>query len=87
MVAWPPQGIHHGPHPKAIPLSRTKDHTVEVAVMVDTFRPLQALPAAELVENIDYWASWKKGRTTAGLESRPSPAFGISGFLLGWNRS
>lgn len=59
MVTWHPQGIHHGPHPKAIPLSRTKDRTDEVAVMVDTFRPLQATPAAALVENAAYWASWK----------------------------
>ena len=59
MVTWHPQGIHHGPHPKAIPLSRTKDRTDEVAVMVDTYRPLKATPAAELVENQDYWASWK----------------------------
>jgi homogentisate 1,2-dioxygenase len=59
MVTWHPQGIHHGPHPKAIPLSRTKDRTDEVAVMVDTYRPLKATPAAALVENVNYWASWK----------------------------
>lgn len=59
MMTWHPQGIHHGPHPKAIPLSRTKDRTDEVAVMVDTYRPLKATPAAELVENMNYWASWK----------------------------
>jgi len=59
MVTWHPQGIHHGPHPKAIPLSRTKERTDEVAVMVDAFQPLKATPAAELVENVNYWASWK----------------------------
>ncbi len=59
MLTWHPQGIHHGPHPKAIPLSRTKDRTDEVAVMVDTFRPLQATAAAGLMENLNYWASWK----------------------------
>ncbi len=59
MVTWHPQGIHHGPHPKAIPLSRTKDRTDEVAVMVDAFRPLKATSAAEAVENANYWASWK----------------------------
>jgi homogentisate 1,2-dioxygenase len=59
MVTWHPQGIHHGPHPKAIPLSRTKERTDEVAVMVDTFRPLKATPAAGRVENLNYWASWK----------------------------
>jgi homogentisate 1,2-dioxygenase len=59
MMTWHPQGIHHGPHPKAIPLSRTKDRTDEVAVMVDAYRPLKATPAAERVENPNYWASWK----------------------------
>jgi homogentisate 1,2-dioxygenase len=59
MVTWHPTGIHHGPHPKAIPLSRTKERTDEVAVMVDTYNYLQATPAAELVENLAYWASWK----------------------------
>ena len=46
MVTWHPQGLHHGPHPKAIPASRTKERTDEVAVMVDTFRPLRPTPAA-----------------------------------------
>lgn len=59
MVTWHPQGIHHGPHPKAIEASRSKERTDEVAVMVDTFRPLQATAAASLVENPNYWASWK----------------------------
>ena len=59
MMTWHPQGIHHGPHPKAIPKSREKDRTDEVAVMLDTARPLKATPAAALVENLNYWASWK----------------------------
>jgi homogentisate 1,2-dioxygenase len=59
MVTWHPQGIHHGPHPKAIPASRTKDRTDEVAVMLDALHPLQATSAAGGVENPDYWASWK----------------------------
>jgi homogentisate 1,2-dioxygenase len=59
MITWHPQGIHHGPHPKAIPASRLKDRTDEVAVMVDTVHPLEATPAACSVENEAYWASWK----------------------------
>ncbi|HEU4952113.1 MAG TPA: homogentisate 1,2-dioxygenase [Holophagaceae bacterium] len=59
MVTWHPTGIHHGPHPKAIPKSREKERTDEVAVMVDTARYLKATPAAGLVENLNYWASWK----------------------------
>ena len=59
MVTWHPQGIHHGPHPKAIAASRTKDRTDEVAVMVDTVHPLRPTAAAARVENENYWASWK----------------------------
>jgi homogentisate 1,2-dioxygenase len=59
MITWHPQGIHHGPHPKAIEASRGRDRTDEVAVMVDARRPLQATAAAALVENPNYWASWK----------------------------
>ncbi len=59
MVTWHPQGIHHGPHPKAIAASRLKDRTDEVAVMVDTSRPLRATAAAAAVENPDYWGSWR----------------------------
>ncbi len=59
MVTWHPIGIHHGPHPSAIPKSRLKDRTNEVAVMVDTYNYLKPTPAAGLVENLNYWASWK----------------------------
>ncbi|MFM8234590.1 MAG: homogentisate 1,2-dioxygenase [Holophagaceae bacterium] len=59
MVTWHPTGIHHGPHPKAIPLSRKKDRTNEIAVMVDTLHYLHPTPAATAVETLNYWASWK----------------------------
>jgi homogentisate 1,2-dioxygenase len=59
MVTWHPTGIHHGPHPKAIPLSRKKDRTNEVAVMVDALHYLHPTPAATAVETLNYWASWK----------------------------
>ncbi len=59
MVTWHPQGIHHGPHPKAIQASRAKERTDEVAVMVDALRPLRATAAAGRVESTGYWATWK----------------------------
>jgi homogentisate 1,2-dioxygenase len=59
MITWHPQGINHGPHPKAIEASRQRERTDEVAVMVDAARPLRATPAAALVESPAYWASWK----------------------------
>ena len=36
-----PRGIPHGPHPGTIVASQDVTRTDELAVMVDTFRPLQ----------------------------------------------
>ncbi|MDB5099371.1 MAG: Homogentisate 1,2-dioxygenase [Cyanobacteria bacterium RYN_339] len=58
MVTFHPQGIHHGPHPKALLNQGKKAHTDEYAVMVDTRNPLKLTPEAEAVEWKDYWASW-----------------------------
>ncbi len=60
MLTWHPQGIHHGPHPKAVADAGTRSFTEEVAVMVDTRRPLTATAAATAVERGDYWASWQE---------------------------
>ena len=60
MVTWHPQGIHHGPHPKAVRNAGTKDFTDEIAVMVDCRHPLSATPAGAGVEVADYWASWQE---------------------------
>ena len=58
-VTWHPQGIHHGPHPNAAKNAESKTETREIAVMVDTFHPLHATPAAESVEWKEYAMSWK----------------------------
>lgn len=58
MLTWHPQGIHHGPHPKAVKNAGSKTFADEVAVMVDCRYPLKATPAAEGVELGEYWASW-----------------------------
>jgi homogentisate 1,2-dioxygenase len=68
MVTFHPQGIHHGPHPKAVQGSRAKTHTDEYAVMVDTRNPLKLTPEAESVEWKDYWASW--GANPAGSAAK-----------------
>ena len=60
MMTFHPQGIHHGPQPGAVTASRTKTHTNEVAVMVDTRRPLKLTDAARQAEWTDYWMSWSK---------------------------
>lgn len=56
-----PQGIHHGPQPAAIEASKTKERTEEVAVMVETEKPLEVAPEAEAVADPAYETSWARG--------------------------
>ena len=58
MITLHPAGIPHGPHPGAVEKSIGAKETKELAVMVDTFRPLQLTEAALGVENKDYIMSW-----------------------------
>jgi homogentisate 1,2-dioxygenase len=58
-VTFHPQGIHHGPHPNAAKNAADKDRTEEIAVMVDTYRPLRPTAAAESVEFKEYFMSWR----------------------------
>lgn len=60
MVTFHPQGIHHGPHPKALENQMKKDYADEYAVMVDTYRPLKPLELALKSELPEYKDSWKK---------------------------
>jgi homogentisate 1,2-dioxygenase len=53
-----PAGIPHGPHPGAVEKSIGARETKELAVMVDTFRPLQLTQAAIDIENQGYVMSW-----------------------------
>ena len=53
-----PHGIPHGPHPGTIAASRTMTHTDELAVMVDTFRPLLATKQAMEMDDPNYPLSW-----------------------------
>jgi homogentisate 1,2-dioxygenase len=58
MITLHPAGFPHGPHPKAMKSSNTKTHTDEVAVMIDTWQPLQVDAQMEKIELMDYWKSW-----------------------------
>lgn len=60
MITFHPQGIHHGPHPKAVRSVVKKEKTDEFAVMIDTRRPLIPTTSAEKVEWKDYYMSWKE---------------------------
>lgn len=54
-----PHGIPHGPHPGTIVASRDMKFTDELAVMVDTFRPLQLAAAAIPLDDPNYPFSWR----------------------------
>ncbi len=53
-----PAGIPHGPHPGAYERSIGKKDTEELAVMIDTFKPLQITKQALGIEDEGYWKSW-----------------------------
>jgi homogentisate 1,2-dioxygenase len=53
-----PTGIPHGPHPGTVERSLGKEGTDEVAVMVDTFRPLKITKQAMALEDPEYYKSW-----------------------------
>ena len=53
-----PGGIPHGPHPGAYERSIGKTKTDELAVMVDTFKPLQVTQDAMNIDDGKYWQSW-----------------------------
>ena len=53
-----PNGIPHGPHPGTYEASIGKEKTEELAVMIDTFRPLRVTRQALGFEDEDYAYSW-----------------------------
>lgn len=59
MLTFHPQGIHHGPQARAATRAPSAQRTEEVAVMIDTRRPLNICAAAGTFEIADYWKSWK----------------------------
>lgn len=58
MITLHPGGIPHGPHPGAVQKSLGAKETKELAVMVDTFHPLQLTVEALAIENPGYTMSW-----------------------------
>ena len=58
MITLHPIGIPHGPHPGAAERSIGKKETEELAVMVDTFKPLMLTTIAKEIEVKDYYKSW-----------------------------
>lgn len=57
-ISLHPGGIPHGPHPGAYERSIGQAETKELAVMVDTFKPLKLTQAAIDMEDNTYLTSW-----------------------------
>jgi homogentisate 1,2-dioxygenase len=57
-ITFHPQGIHHGPHPKAFLKANENEFTDEFAVMIDARNPLEMSQEFQKFENTDYWKSW-----------------------------
>lgn len=57
-ISLHPAGIPHGPHPGAAERSIGKKETLELAVMVDTFKPLMVTEEAMKIADNDYFKSW-----------------------------
>lgn len=57
-ISLHPAGIPHGPHPGATERSIGKTETEELAVMVDTFKPLMVTEEAMKIADDSYYTSW-----------------------------
>ncbi len=60
MLTLHPAGFPHGPHPKAFANAGKKTFTDEVAVMIDSQKPLSVDAEFTKVELTNYWQSWMK---------------------------
>ena len=57
-ISLHPAGIPHGPHPGAMERSIGEKETEELAVMVDTFKPLKITEDAIKIADETYYKSW-----------------------------
>jgi homogentisate 1,2-dioxygenase len=59
-ISLHPAGFVHGPQPGSVEAALGKPGTDELAVMVDTFRPLQIAPSGREVEDEGYAWTWAR---------------------------
>ena len=59
-ISLHPGGFVHGPQPGSVERAADKDRTEEVAVMIDTFKPLLLGEAALEADDPDYAWSWSR---------------------------
>jgi homogentisate 1,2-dioxygenase len=67
-ISLHPAGFVHGPQPGSVEAAFGKPGTDELAVMVDTFRPLALGPAASRCEDPGYAWTWARGSGAAGID-------------------
>ena len=63
-ISLHPSGFTHGPQPGAVERALGAEAFDELAVMVDTFRPLDLCEAALAVEDTGYAWTWNRGGET-----------------------
>ena len=68
MITLHPGGIPHGPHPGTVEKSIGAKETRELAVMVDTFRPLLMTEQAAGIEDSTYFRSWLPDTVANGVK-------------------
>ncbi|HVL33537.1 MAG TPA: homogentisate 1,2-dioxygenase [Actinomycetota bacterium] len=61
MMTLHPQGLHHGPQQAAIEASKTKEFADEVAIMIESERPLVVADGVGANEIDGYATSWARG--------------------------
>ena len=57
-ITYHPMGLPHGPQPGKYENSIGKKWTDELAVMIDTFKPLHLTQNALNIEDKEYYLSW-----------------------------
>lgn len=70
-ISLHPGGVAHGPQPGSVEASIGKPYTDEMAVMIDTFRPLNLGPAARACEDTEYGTSWARNQQSRSGDSGP----------------
>ncbi|HMA47629.1 MAG TPA: homogentisate 1,2-dioxygenase [Frankiaceae bacterium] len=65
-ISLHPSGFVHGPQPGSVQRAIGRPGTDELAVMIDTFAPLELAPAARQVEADDYPWTWARNAVPKG---------------------
>ena len=63
-ISLHPAGFVHGPQPGSLEKARSEDRTAELAVMLDTFRPLGLTDDARSISDPSYPWTWARRRAS-----------------------